>query len=188
MDITTTQYSTSILKKVEEGMSKTMEDMKFFINVKEENITPEEMVHKWELQERLDALKLIKSELIRENGKVKKTDAKYLMEEENEVTLLIRLKRAHEESMKGYEKANRKDLYDHEKAELDVILEFLPNLPTDEEIISYTKEVISELLATKEDGYKVSPRDMGFVVPKVKAKYPFVDNNIVKDVLIGNKN
>lgn len=174
-------YENSILKKVENGMTETMEKMKELVGAE----TPEEKLEELELKERLNALKLIKSELIRENGAVKGTNKEYLLEEDGETKLLLRLKGAHEESMKGYEKSGRKDLYDHEKAELDVINEYTPQLPTEEEMVAYTKEVISQLLETKEDGYQVSMRDMGQVVPKVKAKYPFVDGNLVRKVLLG---
>lgn len=185
MDNTTKLYETSILRKIEGGMVKTMEEMKPFVEMKKENMTPEELIAKLEFQERLNALKLIKSELIRENGAVKGTNNEYLLNEDEETKLLLRLKNSHEESMKGYEKSGRKDLYDHEKAELDVINEYTPKQPTEEEIIEYTKSVISDYLATKEDGYQPSMRDMGQIMPKVKAKYPLVDGNIVRKALLG---
>ena len=185
MNYETKQYETSILKKVELGMTKTMEEMKPFVEMKKEDMTPEDVLNKLELQERLNALKLIKSELIRENGAVKGTNTEYLLNEDEETKLLLRLKNAHEESMKGYQKSGRTDLYDHEKAELDVINEYTPKQPTEEEITEYTKGLIAEYLATKEEGYQPSMRDMGQIMPKVKAKYPLVDGNIVRKALLG---
>lgn len=187
MNNTTKQYETSILKKVEDGMIKTMEDLKPFVSIKEADMTPEEFIAKAETQERLNALKLIKSELIRENGAVKGTNNQYLLDENDETKLLIRLKNAHEESMKGYEKSGRKDLYDLEKAELDVINEFTPKQPTEEEIVGYTTGIIDVYISQKEDGYQLSMKDMGQVMPKVREKYPLVDGNIVRNVLLNYK-
>lgn len=180
-----TTYETSTLKKIEEGMVKTMEDLKPFVGIKEEDMTPEEFIAKLETQERLNALKLIKSELIRENGSVKNTNATYLLNEAEETKLLLKLKNNHEESIKSYSKVGRKDLADLEQAELDVINEFTPQLPTEEDIVAYTKEVIAEYLSTMPTDYQVSIKDMGKVMPKVKAKYPFADGNIIRKTLVG---
>lgn len=185
MNKVTEQYEKSILKKVELGMVNTMEEMKPYADVK--NLTPEDVIARMELQERLGALKLIKSELIRENGNVKGTNNEYLLNEAEEGKLLMKLKNAHEESMSGYLNTGRKDLYDHEKSELDVIKEFLPNQPSNEEIMGYTENVIDAYISTKEDGYQLSMRDMGQIMPKVKEKYPLADGNLVKDVLLNYK-
>jgi hypothetical protein len=178
MNTNTKQYEESILKKIDTAMGETMEKMKPFLNVKNEDKTPEEVFEHAALSERLGALKVIKAELIRENN-----NASYTISEDGEVKVMLRLKGKHEESMEAYKKLGRTDLYDHEKAELDVINEFTPAQPTEEDIVNYTKEIIKEFLAEKPSDYAVSMRDMGQIMPKVKAKYPNVNGNIVKTAL-----
>ena len=180
MNTNTKQYEESILKKIDTAMGETMEKMKPFLNIKNEDKTPEEVLEHATLSERLGALKVIKAELIRENN-----NASYTISEDGEVKVMLRLKGKHEESMEAYKKLGRTALYDHEKAELDVINEFTPAQPTEEDIVNFTKEVIATYLSTKEEGYAVSMRDMGQIMPKVKAKFPNVDGNIVRKTLLG---
>lgn len=177
MNTNTEEYKKSILKKIDIGMNDTMEKMKTFLN---DDKTPEDVLEEASLKERLGALKIIKAELIRENN-----NASYTLNEDGEVKVMLKLKSKHEEAMKDYKKASRNDLYDHEKAELDVINEFTPKQPTEEDVILFTKETIVEYLASKEDGYVPTMRDMGQIMPKVKAKFPNVDGNIVRKTLLG---
>lgn len=180
MNTNTEQYEKSILKKIDNAMVATMEKLKPFASIKNEDKTPEELFEELALKEKLGALKVIKAELIRENN-----NASYTISEDGEVKVMLRLKGKHEESMEAYKKLGRTDLYDHEKAELGVINEFTPAQPTEEDIVNFTKEVIATYLSTKEEGYAVSMRDMGQIMPKVKAKFPNVDGNIVRKTLLG---
>lgn len=177
MNTNTKQYETSILKTIDGAMNGTMEKMKAFLTVDK---TPEDAIEEAMLKERLGALKVIKAELIRENN-----NASYTLKEEGEVKVMLKLKSKHEEAMEDYKKVGRNDLYDHEKAELEVINEFTPKQPTEEDIVNFTKETIAEYLASKEDGYAPTMRDMGQIMPKVKAKFPNVDGNIVRKTLLG---
>ena len=174
MNTNTAQYEASILKKIEDDMAKTMNKLKEFVGNEKKDSS--ESV----LKERLGALKVIKSELVRAND-----NASYTISEDGETKVMLKLKSRHEESMEEYKKVGRDDLYEHEKAELDVINEFTPKQPTEEEIIEFTKSVIGEYLASKPSDYAISMRDMGQVMPKVKAKYPNVDGNLVKKTLMG---
>lgn len=178
MNTNTTEYTTSILKEIEVAMNETMEKLIPYSKIKNEDKTPEELIEEANLKEKLGALKVIKAELIRENN-----NASYTISKDNEVKVMLRLKSKHEESMAEYKKVGRNDLYDHEEAELKVINEFTPKQPTEEEIVCYTKEIIKEFLAEKPSDYAVSMRDMGQIMPKVKAKYPNVNGNIVKTAL-----
>jgi uncharacterized protein YqeY len=87
--------------------------------------------------------------------------------------------------MEAYQKAGNTEAYEKEKAELVVIEQFTPKQPTEEDIVNFTKEVIAEYLATKEEGYTPTMRDMGQIVPKVKTKFPNVDGNIIRKTLLG---
>ena len=71
------------------------------------------------------------------------------------------------ESIEAFEKGNRQDLVAQEKAELAILLEYLPEQMSREEIVAAAHKVISELGAT-------SPSDKGRVMsqlmPQVKGR------------------
>lgn len=85
------------------------------------------------------------------------------------------------ESIEEYTKANRLDLADKEKAELDIIAEFLPQQISDDELLVIVRDSISEVGAA-------SPRDMGKVmgvlVPKIAGRADGKKaSNLVKELL-----
>lgn len=184
MNTNTKEYEMSILKKIDESITKTTEKLAPIAIIKNEDKTPEELFEEMNLKSRNGALKLIKSELIRENEK-NHTNLEYKMLENEEVKVLIKLTNNHKETMEGYKKVGNSEAYEKEKAELLVIEQFTPKQPTEEDIVNFTKEVIAEYLATKEEGYTPTMRDMGQIIPKVKTKFPNVDGNIIKKTLLG---
>jgi uncharacterized protein YqeY len=64
------------------------------------------------------------------------------------------------ESIEAFEKGNRPDLVANEKAELAILLEYLPEQMSREEIVAAARKVISELGAT-------SPKDKGKVMSQL---------------------
>ena len=64
------------------------------------------------------------------------------------------------ESIEAFEKGNRPDLVANEKAELAILLEYLPEQMSREEIVAAAHKVISELGAT-------SPKDKGKVMSQL---------------------
>ena len=64
------------------------------------------------------------------------------------------------ESIEAFEKGNRQDLVDKEKAELAILLEYLPEQMTREQIVEAARNVISEMGAT-------SPKDKGKVMSQL---------------------
>ena len=64
------------------------------------------------------------------------------------------------ESIEAFEKGNRPDLVTNEKAELAILLEYLPEQMSREEIVAAAHKVISELGAT-------SPKDKGKVMSQL---------------------
>jgi len=64
------------------------------------------------------------------------------------------------ESIEAFEKGNRPDLVDKEKAELAILLEYLPEQMTREQIVAAARKVISETGAT-------SPKDKGKVMSQL---------------------
>jgi len=64
------------------------------------------------------------------------------------------------ESIEAFEKGNRPDLVAKEKAELAILLEYLPEQMTREQIVEAARNVISEMGAT-------SPKDKGKVMSQL---------------------
>jgi uncharacterized protein YqeY len=139
------------------------------------------------LSARLNSLKLIKSDLIKENQKNYECAA-YKMTEEEEILFLNSMAKVREENVEKYSKNDRKDLAEAEKQELLVIQEFLPKIPTEEEIKVFIGEKIDEHLAAQEEGYKLSMKDMGKLKELVTAVYPTVNGKIIQQVLMGKIN
>ena len=84
--------------------------------------------------------------------------------EAEEIQILSKLKKRHLESIEAFEKGNRPELAQKERAELKVIEEFLPAMMSPSEIEHMVRKSIEELAA---QGLK----DMGKVMAKLKDKY-----------------
>ena len=164
----TVQYEKSILKKIEDGITETMRKM-----VEDHTIGGD----------RLNALKLIKSEFIRQNEKNYHSNLEYKMTDVEEVKVLLKMAEDHRENIEGYKNAGNVQMADKENSELDVINEFTPAQPTEEEMSKYVDALIDTLLAEKGEGYQLSQRDMGTLMRAAKMVYPNINGNIVKSVL-----
>jgi hypothetical protein len=134
------------------------------------------------LDARLNSLKLIKSELIRENQKVYEC-AEYKMTEEQEILFLNGMAEARKGNIKDYSNNGRPELAEAENQELLIIQEFLPKMPTEEEIKEFISTTIDEYAASQAEGYALSMRDMGKIKSLVNATYPTITGNVIKDVL-----
>lgn len=83
------------------------------------------------------------------------------------IEVLTKQAKQRRESMEAYKNANRPDLIEQENAELDIILEYLPDQMSDDEITLLATEVIKETDAINlQDIGKV----MGIVIPKTKGR------------------
>lgn len=134
------------------------------------------------LDARLNSLKLIKSELIKENQRVYKC-AEYKMTEGEEILFLNGMAEARKANIKDYSNHGRLELAEAEQQELLVIEEFLPKMPTEEEIKEFISTTIDEYAASQAEGYALSMRDMGKIKSLVNATYPTITGNVIKDVL-----
>lgn len=83
------------------------------------------------------------------------------------------------ESIAEFAKGGRQDLVDHEEAELQILLEYLPRQMTREEIVAMAQQVIEEVGAT-------GPAQMGEVMrrlmPQLKGR---ADGKVVSQVVAG---
>ena len=79
--------------------------------------------------------------------------------------ILSKMVRQREDSAQAYEEAGRLELAERERAEIEVIREFLPKPMSQEEIDGAVRDAIAE---TGADGLK----DMGRVMGALKARHP----------------
>jgi uncharacterized protein YqeY len=93
---------------------------------------------------------------------VEKTDNRKL-EEDEVITILAREVKQRRESMVEFEKGNRQDLVDQCKAEIEILLTYLPEQLGEDEIRLIVKESAEEVGAN-------SAKDMGKVMAAVKPK------------------
>ena len=85
------------------------------------------------------------------------------LDDEGIISVLIRQAQQRRDSVEAYTNGKRQDLVDKENAELAIILEYLPDPMSDEEIVTLVEQVIDDLGA-------VGPHDMGKVMGKVMPK------------------
>ena len=128
-------------------------------------------------KERLDTLKLIKAELVR----VEKSGV--TLDEAKEVNTLLKMIDQRKESITQYLKGGRSDLAEWEQKEIDIITQYIPEQPTDEEIEKYTVDTISHYIEQNGSDYQVSMKDMKPILSMVQERYPTANGKIVSKVL-----
>ena len=93
---------------------------------------------------------------------VEKTDNRKL-EEDEVISILAKEVKQRRESILEFEKGNRQDLVDQCKAEIEILLKYLPQQLSEEEVKQIVKESAQELGAN-------SIKDMGKVMSAVRPK------------------
>lgn len=117
----------------------------------------------------VNALKQIKVELVN----AEKSGKAY-----NEIDVLKRLKKQHEDSIDAYKTNGRDELAANEMGELEVIKTFLP-----EEVGADIIEVeINVMCQEISKDHPLSMRDMGVVMSGLKKKYPAVDGKMASEI------
>jgi len=128
-------------------------------------------------RERLNTLKLIKAELVKaEKDGITLDDAK-------EVKILMKMIDQRKESISQYIKGGRNDLAENEQKEIDVIKQYIPEQPSDEEIERYTNDAIKAYIEQIGSTYQISMKDMKAILSMVQEKYPMASGKIVSNVL-----
>jgi uncharacterized protein YqeY len=128
-------------------------------------------------KERLGTLKLIKTEL------VKAEKDGIVLDEAKEAKILMKMVDQRKESISQYIKGGRNDLAESEQKEIDVIKQYIPEQPTDEEIECYTKDSIKHYIEQNDSDYMISMKDMKSILSMVQEKYPMANGKIVSNVL-----
>lgn len=105
----------------------------------------EAMTTAWKAKDnvRRDALRLMIASM--ENARIELGRA---LEEADVTRVLQKEAKQRRDSIAEYAKAKRQDLVDKEQAELDVIVQFLPQQMSDDELRAIVREVIAEAGAT----------------------------------------
>ncbi len=124
---------------------------------------------------RKDALSLIRSELKKEaiNSR-SEGSSETTIEDDAALKVLTRMAKQRRESIAEYEKGGRDDLVQKERAELEVIQEFLPEALGEDEILAIIEAVLAETGAS-------GPKEMGKVMgPAMKRVAGRADGNAVR--------
>jgi len=110
-------------------------------------------------QERLAALRAIKSELLL--AQTNKNTQENEISSEQEIKILQKLVKQRRDSAQIYKEQNREDLANPEEAQANIIAEFLPEQLSKEEITVIVQKIIAELEVT-------SMKQMGQVMGKAQ--------------------
>lgn len=123
--------------------------------------------------ERVSTLRLVKAKFI----EFKTAKNAKPLDDVAEMTILKKMAAERRDSIKIYEENNRTDLAEKEKAELNVIEEFLPKEPTETEILGKLDDIIV--------GDKIDPvmKNMGMLIKKIKEAFPTADGKKVSDLV-----
>lgn len=105
-----------------------------------------------------------------------KTDGR-ILEDDEIVDILAKEVKQRREAMLEFEKGNRQDLIDSVKAEIEILLSYLPQQLTNEEIRGIILQVIEEVGASS---IKDMGKVMAVVVPKTKGR---ADGKAVSEIV-----
>ncbi len=122
-------------------------------------------------KDRVDILKMAMASIKNEEVRVGKE-----LNDEDAVKVLRKETSKIKDSIDQYEKINRADLLEREKAQLAVLEQYLPKLMSEDEIRELVSKKITELNATSHDFGKV----IGSVMKELNGK---ADGNVVKDIV-----
>ncbi|HPI02608.1 MAG: glutamyl-tRNA(Gln) amidotransferase subunit E [Candidatus Aerophobetes bacterium ADurb.Bin490] len=123
-----------------------------------------------DLKEAMKAKDETKTAVIRQiktavmNAEIK---SKKEMTDDDIVSVIFSLSKAHNESIESFTKGNRPELAEKEKQELEIIMSYLPKQLTDDELREIVKETIA---AVNAQSAKEMGKVMGAVMPKVKGR------------------
>ena len=106
-----------------------------------------------------------------------------ILTEADEVKILMKLKSQREDAINQFKSANRQDLVDNEQKELDILIEYIPKQPSEDDIKEYTQSIIDRLKTTNGS---ITMKDMKSILSEVQLKYPTVNGKIVSECVKNN--
>ena len=127
-------------------------------------------------KETLSVLRMVKGAI-----QLEEINKKHELSDDEVVALLSKQIKTRKESISEFEKANRIDLIEQTKKEIEILSKYMPEQLGEEEVIKIIDDAFNELKpSSQSDMGKI----MGFVTPKLrgKADMSFV-SKIIKDKL-----
>jgi len=124
---------------------------------------------------RTRTLRSIRSEILK-----KEKEGKGAPTDEDVIVLINRLLKQRQDSIEQFEKAGRDDLVQAEKAEAEILREFLPESLSEEEIASIVDEVIA---ATGATSAKEIGKVMGQTMARLKSTGKLFDGGRVNELV-----
>ncbi|MDP4182148.1 MAG: GatB/YqeY domain-containing protein [Bacillota bacterium] len=108
-------------------------------------------------------------------------DSKITLDDDSIIEIIAKEVKKRRDSLPDFEKSGRQDLIDNIKTEIDVLMLYLPEQLSEEELETIVKQAIQDTGAS-------SPRDIGkimqAVMPKVKGRADGrIINQIIKKIL-----
>lgn len=126
-----------------------------------------------------DSVRLSVLRMLSSSFNYKKIDLQHELTDEEEKAVIKKEVKQRRDSIEAYDKAGRPELAESEKAELAILLEFLPPEMSDEELEKLVNEAVETI---KPQGMA----DMGKVIGFVKGKAPEADSGKIA-ALVKNK-
>ena len=110
-----------------------------------------------------DSVRLGTIRLLQAAMKQKEVDERVELDDAAVIAIVDKLIKQRKDSIAAFEGANRQDLADVEKAEVDVLKVYLPERMSEAEVTTAVQAIVAEVGAT-------GPGDMGKVMGAVKSK------------------
>lgn len=125
--------------------------------------------------DKLKTLRLIKTEFVKaeKDGTV--------LDDVAQETIMRKMVKQREDSVKQYLDAGREDLAAGEKTEIEIINSFLPELPSDEEVIQYIETFLTSFAEEKQE--KLTMKYMKDIMSNIKGKYPSADGKLISQTV-----
>ena len=120
---------------------------------------------------RTETLRAIKTAFM--NWKTSKEHVGQELTEADEVQIIKKLVKQHEESVEQYMAAGRIELANEERKQMVVLKEFLPEEATEEDILKCFNDVIGQ------DGFEPIKKNMGIIIKTIKSSLPNADGKLV---------
>lgn len=99
------------------------------------------------------------------------------LDETTEIQILNKMVKQRQESIAEFEKAGRTELAEHEKQQLDIIQEFLPQAATEDDILKCFNDVIGR------DGFEPIKKNMGIIIKTIKGTFPNADGGLIAQIV-----
>lgn len=100
-----------------------------------------------------------------------------IFNETTETQILNKMVKQRKEAIAEFEKAGRADLVEHEKQQMNIIQEFLPQAATEDDILKCFNDVIGQ------DGFEPTKNNMGIIIKTIKCALPTADGGLVAQIV-----